>query len=142
MDLSQFQDFFDDDELKLPPINSKKHPNGKRYTVASPDFATGALLQKLANIAQRISAGLPVSEEEARKLKFDDEQEADLGAMLLGSTLEEMKADGVPWGPIRKSIQYAFTHYAISPEAAERLASPKAQAPANRAAKRAKAKKK
>lgn len=142
MDLSQFDAFFDDDELRLPPIKSKEHPNGKRYVVQSPDFETGVTLQKLANIAQRISAGLPVSEEEAHKLKFDDEQEVDLGVLLLGDTLEEMKADGVGWGSIRRTIQYAFTHYAISPEAAERLASPKAQAPENRSERRAKPKKK
>ena len=140
MDLSQFQDFFDDDELKLPPIKSKKHPEGKVYTVPSPDFETGALLQKLANIAQRIQAGVPVSPTEAKSLKFDDDQEVDLAKMLLGPTLEEMKADGVGWGPIRRVTQYAFTHYAISPEAAERFAAPKAPTPTNRAAKRAKKK--
>ena len=140
MDLSQFENWFDDDALRLPPIKSPAHPNGKRYTVASPSFETGTTLQKLANIAQRIQAGVPVSEEEAKKLKFDDAEEVDLAKMLLGDTLEEMKSDGVPWGPIRKVTQYAFTHYAISPEAAERLASPKAPAPANRAAKRAKKK--
>lgn len=141
MDLSQFDAFFDDDALKLPPIKSKKYPAGKVYTVPSPDFETGAMLQKLASIAQRIQAGLPVSEDEARRLKFDDDQEVDLAKLLLGDTLQEMKDDGVPWGPIRKVTQYAFTHYAISPEAAERLAAPKAPAPANRAAKRAKKKK-
>lgn len=142
MDLSQFDAFFDDDSLTLPPIKSKAHPEGKVYVVPSPDFETGALLQKLANIAQRIQAGVPVPAEEAKKIKFDDDQEVDLAKMLLGPTLEEMKADGVGWGPIRKVTQYAFTHYAISPEAAERLAAPKAQAPANRSERRAKPKKK
>ena len=141
MDLSQFDAFFDDDELKLPPIKSTKYPAGKRYTIPSPDFETGALLQKLANIAQRIQAGVPVSEAEAKSLKFDDDQEVDLAVMLLGATLEEMKSDGVGWGPIRRATQYAFTHYAISPQAAERLATPKAPTPTNRAAKRAKKKK-
>ena len=67
MDLSQFDAFFDDDSLTLPPIKSKKHPEGKVYVVPSPDFETGALLQKLANIAQRIQAGVPVPAEEAKK---------------------------------------------------------------------------
>lgn len=138
MDLAQFDKWFDDDELRLPPIKSTKHPNGKRYTVASPDYETGATLQKLANIAQRLSNGIEVPPEEANKLKFDDDQEGDLAKMLLGATLDEMKADGVGWGPIRRATQFAFTYYAISPEAAERLASPKAPAPTNRAAKRKK----
>ncbi len=142
MDLSQFDHWFDDDELKLPPIKSPKFPNGKRYTVASPDFETGAQLQKLASIAQRLSNGITVSKEEAEKLRFNDEEEVDLSKMLLGATLDEMLADGVPWGPIRKVTQYAFTYYAISPEAAERLVGPKAQAPANRAERRKKNKKK
>lgn len=142
MDLSQFGSWFDDDSLKLPPIKSKKHPNGKVYVVKSPDFETGLLLQKLAAIAQRLHLGLEVSEEEAKQLKFNDDQENDLAAMLLGETLDKMKDDGVGWGPIRRATQFAFTYYALSPEAAERLLAPKEAAtpPANRAERRKKKK--
>lgn len=136
---SQMQSWFDDDALKIPsPIKSEKFPNGKQYTVKSPSFETGLMLQRLGNIAQRISAGVEVPESEAKKLKFDDAEEVDLAEMVLGDTLVEMKADGVSWGSIKRVLGYAFTYYAISPDAAERLIAPKAPEPTNRAAKRKK----
>lgn len=139
MDLSKMSSWFDDDALELPPIKSKEHPKGKSYRVASPDFETGILLQQLAQIATRLHNGLEVSEAEAKRLKMDDEEERDFTQMVLGDTLEEMKADGVPWGPIRKVTQYVFTYYAMSPEQAEAMTRPKVQ---NREQKRKAAKKK
>lgn len=138
----QMQSWFDDDALTVPaPIRSPKHPNGKVYKVASPSFETGLKLQRLGSIAQRISAGVEVPESEAAKLKFDDDEEIELAALVLGDTLTEMREDGVLWGSIKRVLSYAFTYYAVSPEAAERLIAPKAQEPTNRAARRKKAKK-
>lgn len=139
-DLSQMSSWFDDDALNLPPIKSKKHPEGKSYRIDSPDFGTGLLLQQLASIATRISNGVEVTEAEAKRLKMDDQEERDFSQMVLGDSLGEMVADGVPWGPIRRVTQYAFTYYALSPEQAEKLIAPKA--PANRAERRKKSKKK
>lgn len=138
-DLSQMSSWFDDDSLKLPPIKSKKHPNGKSYTIQSPDFETGVLLQQFAQIATRLHNGIDVPEEEAKKLKLDDSEEREFTEMVLGDTLAKMVEDGVPWGPIRRATQYAFTYYALSPEQAEAMINPKAP---NRSERRAKPKKK
>jgi len=135
-DLKDLQTFFDDDALKLPPIKSKKHPNGKRYVVQSPDFETGMLLQQLANLGAKAAAGVELTEADAKKLNLDDDEEREFAAMLLGETLNEMRADGVSWASIQKVVKYAFAYYAMSPEAAEQIAAPKA--PENRAARRKK----
>lgn len=134
------QSWFDDDALTTPvPIKSPKHPNGKKYTIQSPDYETGLMLQRLGAIAQRISAGVEVPPEEAARLKFDDDEEFELAQVLLGPVLDEMKSDGVRWGTIKRVFSWVFTYYAISPESAEKLINPKARtAPTNRAAKRKK----
>jgi hypothetical protein len=144
MDTTELQEFFDDDGLTLPPIKSKAHPEGKEYTVESPDYDTGLLLQQLASIATRLSNGIEVSEDEARRLKFNDDEEQSFAKMVLGDTLAEMLEDGVRWAPIRAAVQYCFTYYGMGAKQAEKLvqsASPKAPAPANRGARRAKKKK-
>lgn len=143
LELGQFADWFDDDGITLPPIKSKAHPEGKAYTVPSPDYDTGLLLQSLASIATRLKNGVEVPEEEARRLQFaDGKEEQDFSSMVLGEALVEMRADGVPWGPVRKAVQYVFTYFAIGAEQADKLVTkvPKA-VPANRTARRKKNKK-
>lgn len=143
---TQLQEFLDDDGIELPPIKSKAHPEGKAYFVESPDFQTGLTLQSLSSIAQRLANGIEVDPEEAKKLKFSDgEEEQGFSKMVLGDTLDEMIADGVKWGPIRNAVQYVFAYYAMSKAHARKLvqaAGPKDQAPANRAERRKKPKKK
>lgn len=137
----ELQAFLDDDGIHLPPIRSRAHPEGKEYFVESPDFETGLTLQNLSSIAQRLNNGIEVDPEEAKKLKFSDgAEENGFAAMVLGDTLEEMKADGVKWGPIRNAVQYVFAYYAMSPSQARKLVQsvPKEQSPVNRAGRRAK----
>ncbi|XAO35624.1 tail assembly chaperone [Microbacterium phage FireCastle] len=144
-DYNELQAFLDDDGIKLPPIKSKTHPEGKSYFVESPDFETGLTLQNLSSIAQRLSNGIDVDPEEAKSLKFSDgPEEANFARMVLGTALDEMIADGVKWNPIRNAVQYAFTYFAMSPAQARKLVQsvPKAQAPANRSERRAKKPKK
>lgn len=138
-DLSELQEWFDDDGLTLPLIKSKSHPTGKRYVIESPDYDTGLLLQQLAGIAQRLAQGIEVPEAEAKRLKFDDSEEQSFAGLVLGDTLQEMLDDGVRWGPIRNATQYVFTYYGMGSKQAEKLvqSSPKA-APANRQARRKK----
>ena len=142
----QLQEFLDDDGLLLPPIKSKAHPEGKRYFVESPDFETGILLQQLSSIAQRLASGIEVDPEEAARLKFDDgAEEQGFAQIVLGPTFDEMRQDGVRWGPLRNAVQYVFTWYAMSPVQAKKLVQsvPKARAVetvANRADRRKKKK--
>lgn len=142
-ELTDLQDFFDDDGLALPLIKSKSHPEGKRYFVESPDYDTGLLLQQLSSIATRLANGIEVPEEEARRLRFNDDEEQSFAKIVLGDTLQEMLDDGVRWTPIRNAVQYCFTYYGMGPKAAEKLvqSSPKAPAPTNRAARRGKKRK-
>lgn len=137
---TQLDNWFDDDKsLRIPQkITSPAHPEGRYYTVPTPDFETGLLLQQLGSISQRILAGVEVTPEEAKRLKLDDAAELDFTALILGPTLDELRADGVGWGPIKRVLAYAFTYYAVGPDAAERLIAPKAPEPTNRAAKRKK----
>ncbi|QJD49994.1 tail assembly chaperone [Microbacterium phage Rasovi] len=141
----ELQAFLDDDGINLPLIRSKAHPEGKSYFVESPDFETGLTMQNLSSIAQRLANGIEVDPEEAKRLKFSDgAEEEGFAGMVLGDTLDEMRADGVKWGPIRNAVQYVFTYYAMSAAQARKLVqvAPKVHAPANRAERRAKKPKK
>jgi len=107
----QLQSFLDDDGITLPPLRSKAHPEGKEYFVESPDFEDGLTMQNLALIAQRLANGIEVDPEEAKRLRFSDgAEEEGFAKLVLGDTLDEMRADGVKWGSIRNAVQYVFTY--------------------------------
>lgn len=160
-------DFLEDDALTLPPIKSRAHPEGKAYTIPSPDAETGLFLQQLTGYLARRAKALrddPEAEPteadkhtearierflEARTAEVDGNDEAmqleAAGRLVLGSAVGELIADGVSWVVIQRLSRYALLHFTQGPEAAKDAAlsgtiSGGAMAPANRAARRAKGK--
>lgn len=158
-------DFLEDDALTLPPVKSKAHPEGKVYSIPSPDAETGLFLQQLTGyLARRAKAlrddpdaepGEADKRAEASIERFlarrtaevdDDDQAMQLeaaGRLVLGETVGELIADGVSWVVIQRLSRYALLHFTQGPEAAKEAALSGALvggalAPANRAARRAK----
>jgi len=111
--------FLEDDGLTIPGVKSRAFPLGKTYTVASPDAETGAQLAGLAQIAVKVNRKVEVTERDIARLHLSDEQEREFAEKVLGATLAEMQADGVSWVRIQRIVQYAYTHFAFSPQAAE-----------------------
>lgn len=134
------QDWLDEDGFDTPLIKSRKHPEGKTYHIASPDYDTGIHLQRIADLGAKVHAGGDITKEDQAKLKLDDDQEKDFSKMVLGDTCQEMIDDGVNWDRIRKLTKYTFAFYTLGEEAAEKIAAPKA--PENRAGRRSGGKKK
>lgn len=148
-DLSQFLDFMDEaDEgvtsgFDSPPMPSTKHPRGKQYRVPSPDAKTGLRLNALADMTLKQSRGIELSDIDVKRLRLDDKDEREfLAQVLTEKLLDEMVDDGVKWEHLRRLAMYGFVYFGVSAEAADQAAanglfSGKAQAPTNRAARRA-----
>lgn len=139
--LGNFLDYLEDDTLTIPGIPSTQHPNGKTYTIPSPDAKLGARLAAVGDIAVKVGMGIEVGDREKERLQLDDDQELDLMQQLLGDTRQEMIDDGVTWTHLRGIMKYAFIYYALGPEQADNAArngvlSGKAPAPANRVERR------
>ncbi|WNM65424.1 tail assembly chaperone [Microbacterium phage Phonegingi] len=125
-DLGQMLDFMEDEDgFKSPPMPSKTHPEGRQYQVASPDAMTGLRLNALADIMVKRENKMPVSDMDVARLRLDDKVEQEFVRSVLGAerndggnALDEMVADGCKWEHIKRMSQYAFTYFAISPEAA------------------------
>lgn len=134
-DLSAFQE---NDGLTYPGVRSTAHPDGATYTVASPDAATGLHLAKLGEIGFNAY----VSPADADKAKLDDAEERSLYEMVLGPTLSEMTADGVPWAMVRRIAQDAFFYWAVNEQFADAILASQGEALAlaNRATRRKEAK--
>ena len=130
--------YLDDDSVEIPGIPSTAHPDGKTYKFASPDAKTGLFLASLANLAVKARLGADIGAQ-AAALELDDDQERDLIRDVMGSTLDELTADGVSWVRIQKLNRYLFIHFAMGAEIAvqELTRSGEARVPANRAARRA-----
>lgn len=134
--------FLDDDALVIPGVKSREHPDGKSYTIPSPDADTGARFAALAEIAMKVHRGVDVSESDLRRLRMDDDEEREFMEQVLGDALAELKADGVSWRRLQMLTQYAYIYFAYGPEQAAAasqnglISSGKATAP-NRAARRA-----
>jgi hypothetical protein len=126
----------------VPGIRSVKHPEGRTYKFASPDAKTGLFLAALADLGIKASAGGDIGAQAAR-LELDDDQERDLMRDVMGSTLDEMLADGVSWVRIQRLNKLLFVQFAMGEEMAAQVlkVSGEAPAPANRAARRAATKK-
>jgi hypothetical protein len=133
--------YLDDDSVEVPGIPSTAYPDGKTYRFDSPDAKTGLFLASLANLAVKARLGGDIGAQ-AAALELDDDQERDLMRDVMGSTLDELTADGVSWVRIQKLNRYLFIHFAMGEDAAVGLQrSGEALVPANRAARRATKKK-
>ena len=130
--------YLDDDSVEVPGIRSVKHPEGFTYIFDSPDAKTGLFLASLANLAVKARLGGDIGAQ-AAELELDDDQERDLMRDVMGSTLDELIADGVSWVRIQKLNRYLFMLFAMSEGQADEMVqrSGEASVPANRAARRA-----
>lgn len=146
-DFGQMLDFMtDEDGFLSPPMPSTKHPEGKQYRIPSPDAKTGLRLNALADIMARREAGADVSERDIARLRMEKGDEREFVQQILGPALAEMTEDGCRWTHIKRMASFAFIKFGISDDAAELalkngLLQGKAPTPPNRAAKRAKSKK-
>lgn len=113
------------------------------YVVTAPDADTGLKYAALSSVAVRVNRGETLDPAELQALKLDDDEEREFVVQILGEkVVSEMRADKLPWPAVTRTAQYAFTHFAVSPEAARKafeagVFSGKAQTPPNRAARRA-----
>lgn len=138
-----FWGWLDDDALEIPGVKSTKYPEGKAYSIPSPDAETGMRLTALAELAAKKAKGIEIKEADVKRLNLNDTEEREFAEQVLGAALAEMQGDGVSWVRIQRITKYAFTHFAVSAESAREAASRgvfegKAQARPNRAARRAK----
>jgi len=135
---SDLAGYLDDDCVEVPGIRSVKHPEGFTYIFDSPDAKTGLFLASLANLAVKARLGGDIGKQ-AAELELDDDQERDLMRDVMGSTLDELIADGVSWVRIQKLNRYLFMLFAMSEGQADEMVqrSGEARVPANRATRRA-----
>lgn len=120
MPLVDLEGFLSDDSIKTE-IKTTKHPNGKVYTVPSPDAKTGLWLTSIAQLGVRASQDPDsVTEEEVKQLQFEGPEEETFIQTVLGAAYDELLEDGASWVQIQRLAQYAFAYFAISPEAANR----------------------
>lgn len=142
--LDSLWSFLDDDSIRIPvPIPSRAHPEGKLYTVPSPDAETGVRLTALADIARKQQQGVRVSERDVARLHLNDEEEREFAQQVMGTCYDEMMQDGVAWVTIQKVMNYAYIYFAMGRDVADKAAREglfsggKVRLPANRRERRA-----
>lgn len=129
-------DFLDDDGL---PVTVK----GKKYVIPAPNLDTGLRLQAIAQLGAKVHTGGKVDPQDLERLKLDDDQEREFVTLMLTEPItRKMDKDGLSFVQISRVAQYAFAHFAISPQSAARALemgafAGKAEEPQNRAARRA-----
>ena len=112
------------------------------YEVPAPDVDTGLRYSALSGIAIKVQNGDAVSPEDLASLKLEGAEERTFVSQILSQgVVDQMAKDGLKWPTVVRAANYAFTHFAVSPEAAKKAFeagafSGKAQAPTNRAARR------
>jgi hypothetical protein len=140
LDLSEY---LADDLLKLTGVVSEKHPRGTSYSIKSLSARDGLLLRKIMRQAGPeptavLSASTTAEIEEF--CKNDAGETVDMAEKLLGEAYHQMVADGVSDGRVDKITQLVLIQFSAGSEIAQMLvasASGEADAPANRAERRA-----
>lgn len=117
-DRSPVFDFLDDDGCVVPLVPSQKYPNGMTYTIPSPAAEDGIRFAALADLGLKVRRGLKVTEADRARLKFNDEEEHEFARDVLGPVYQQMIDDGVSWVRMQRITQYAYTYFAIGPDAA------------------------
>lgn len=78
---------------------------GKTYRIQSPSARTGLMVTRLMGIGMDANSGKltadAVANDPRTKAVLDDAEERELMVSLLGPTLDEMIADGLPWSMIQ-----------------------------------------
>ena len=119
-DLSELNDFLEDDGFDSPPMPSKKFPEGKAYHIPSPDAETGLHLAAIVELAFKQQNGVDLTEADMKRLRVKNKDESEFSSKVLSvEVFEEMLADGVRWEHLRRITQYAFLYFAVSKEAAD-----------------------
>lgn len=146
-DLSTVLDFMEEDGgFTSPPMPSTKFPKGKTYRIPSPNAIVGLRLAAIADITLKQARGKDLSPTDVKRLRIEDEDEHEFIAQVLSpETVAEMESDGVKFAHMKRLGLYAFTYFAVSPEAAETalkngVLQGKVSAPPNRAARRSSSK--
>lgn len=120
-----------------------RFPDGKTYTVPSPDAKNGLWLTAMADLAVKATTGGKVSDADLNRLKLDDDEERTFYQRVLGTAYDEMLADGVKWTALQTIGRDAYLCFAMSQDAADRVLAQtlagqgEALARANRATRRA-----
>lgn len=119
-DLSELMDFLEDDGFDTPKLPSRKFREGKSYHIPSPDAETGLFLSALIDLSFKQQSGIPISEEDTKRLTISNRDERDFSRRVLSDeVMDEMLADGVRWEHLKRITQYAFIYFAIGQEAAD-----------------------
>lgn len=101
--MSQFKDLAELLDPRLPlPIR------GKTYHVESPDVKTGLRAQATVAIAAKVQRGENVTPEDVAALQLDDAEELEFTRSMLGASMDEMTADGLPWEYVRHAAKTVF----------------------------------
>jgi hypothetical protein len=120
MPLVDLEGFLSDDSIKTE-LKTKNFPDGKVYTVPSPDAKTGLWLSGIAQLGVKASQDPDsVTPEEVQRLQFEGPEEESFLKLVLGTAYDELMEDGASWVQIQRLGQYAFAYFAVSPEAANR----------------------
>lgn len=120
MPLVDLEGFLSDDSIKVE-VKTKNFPDGKTYTIPSPDAKTGLWLSGMAQLGVKASQEPDsVTEEEVRQLQLEGPEEESFIKLVLGTAYDELFEDGASWVQIQRLGQYAFAYFAVSPDAANK----------------------
>lgn len=139
--------YLSSDEYTMRDVPSKKHPDGKAYTVTAPSAADEMLMRRLVQLQDRLSPLLPkpgyvpqTAKEKAEAAQLaeaarpiqaeiaacitqlcldEDGNEVDYDAKLLSGAYEEMVADGVRPRHLTELASLVMTNYGTSEHIAQ-----------------------
>lgn len=107
---------------------------GVNYEISSPPGDVGLKWSRSVHLAADLAGGRPVAKDDRRvQLLLDDAGEREMVEELLGDTLPEMLANGVPWSIIQHAAQAVLAWVSIDVETARKfwvMDAPKAAKPA------------
>lgn len=114
--------YLDDDGLVLNGIKSKKHPDGKTYTVASPDALDGLRLQRIMAIDE---SGTSSTEQTADMIAFckdADGNPINYEVKILGPAVHaEMIADGLSEERLQRVVGIVAAYYTMGAQFVEKV---------------------
>lgn len=90
------------------------------FTIPAPNAEDGLRMTRLAQIGARVQAGLKVEDAEREALTFEDgKQTQDFLDLVLTPGVKQQMIDAkLSYPVIQRTAQFAFAHFALSPETA------------------------
>lgn len=125
--------YLSDDTLVLDGIASKKHPDGKSYSVPSPSAVDGLRLQRImaAGGGGPTAFSNPSVADDLRAFcTGPDGDTISADEKLLGPAYQEMMDDGVSAARLGMIVSLVMTHYSLGAEVAELVVAAAGEAPA------------